>query len=228
MSTFTLFCVKCLLGTYFNFCKVLEYNCGDIMNLFSDIFTFFKILSIVDIIFLIAIVALLILIVTLIYFIKINKEVLDENDFFPPSSDNQHKDEEKKDELIEKIENVQAENFAAEEYNDEEGELLDLESLTQKLKNEENVERISCTEYEKDQEEKAIISYDELLQKHNRYALNYEKEEVIDDLIVKKVNLNDLVNKNEEEKVVGDVRVISYQKEEAFLNALKELNSLLN
>ena len=112
--------------------------------------------------------------------------------------------------------------------------MLDLESLTKKLKAEdENGERITCTEYEKDQEEKAIISYDELLKKHNRYTLNYEKEEIIDDLIVKKVNLNDLVNKNEEEikveeNIKEEVRVISYQKEEAFLSALKELNSLLN
>ena len=217
-----------MLNTYFNFCKVLEYNCGDIMNLLNDIYTFFQILSFVDIIFLAAIITLLILIVTLIYFIKINKEVLDENDFFPPSNNQKKEDENKKEELIEKIENIQTENFAFEEYNDEEGELLDLESLTQKLKNEENVERISCTEYEKDQEEKAIISYEELLQKHNRYALNYEKEEVLDDLIVKKVNLNDLVNKNEEERITSEVRVISYQKEEAFLDALKELNSLLN
>lgn len=219
-----------MLNAYFTFCKVLEYNCGDIMNLLNDIYTFFSILSFVDIIFLVAIITLLILIVTLIYFIKINKEVLDENDFFPPSNDTSKKELEvkKQEEIIEKIENIQTENFVCEEYNDEEGELLDLESLTQKLKNEENVERISCTEYEKDQEEKAIISYDELLQKHNKYALNYEKEEIMDDLIVKKVNLNDLVNKNEEEKSVEEVRVISYQKEEAFLDALKELNSLLN
>ena len=219
-----------MLNTYFNFCKVIKYNCGDIMNLLNDIYTFFSILSFVDIIFLVAIVTLLILIVTLIYFIRINKEVLDENDFFPPSNDNQKKEIEvkKQENIIEKLENIQTENFAVEEYNDEEGELLDLESLTQKLKNEENIERISCTEYEKDQEEKAIISYDELLQKHNRYALNYEKEEIIDDLIVKKVNLNDLVNKNEVEKVTSEVRVISYKKEEAFLDALKELNSLLN
>ena len=50
----------------------------------------------------------------------------------------------------------------------------------------------------------------------------------MDDLIVKKVNLNNLVNKNEEEKIENEIRVISYQKEEAFLDALKELNSLLN
>ena len=56
----------------------------------------------------------------------------------------------------------------------------------------------------------------------------YEKEEIVDDLIIKKVNLNDLVNKNEETEIKEEVIVISYQKEEAFLSALKELNSLLN
>ena len=197
------------------------------MNLLNDIYRFFEILSFVDIIFFVAIITLLILLVTLVYFIKINKDVLDEKDFFPPNNDNKKSDKDaNKITMIEKVEELKKEELV-EEYNDEEGELLDLESLTKKLKQEES-ERITCTEYEKDQEEKAIISYDELLQKHNKYAINYEKEEVIDDLIVKKVNLNDLVNKNAEETIETEVRAISYQKEEAFLNALKELNSLLN
>lgn len=197
------------------------------MEIFKDIYKFINYLSVVDIVFLVAIIALLILVVTLIYFIKINNEVLGEDDFFPPENPR------KEDDLVKVVKEavppqVESNDNIIEEYNDEEGELLDLESLTKKLKEEENSERVSCTEYEKDQEEKAIISYEELLQKKNKYAINYEKEEVIDDLIVKKVNLNDLVNKNEEEEIKEEVRVISYQKEEAFLSALKELNSLLN
>lgn len=203
------------------------------MELFNDIYKFFRCLSFVDVIFLVAIITLLILIVTLIYFIRINKEVLDEDDLFPPVQDN------KKEEVVTNIVPAKNEDLNSiieqipsqaveEEYDDEEGELLDLASLTKKLQAENDDERVSCTEYEKDQEEKAIISYDELLQKRNKYAINYEKEEIMDDLIVKKVNLNDLVNKNNEEKLNEEVRVISYQKEEAFLNALKELNSLLN
>ena len=109
---------------------------------------------------------------------------------------------------------------------DEEGVLLDLDSLTKKLLSEKN-ERLSCEEYEKDQEEKAIISYDELVNHKTGYAINYEKEEVLDDVVVKKVDLNDLVNTNIRDEI-KDVRVISYQKEEAFLSALKELNSILN
>lgn len=199
------------------------------MDLLNDIYRFFRCLSFVDIVFLVAIMTLLILLVTLIYFIRINKEVLDEDDFFPSNKDNKKEEiiEEKKD-IIDQIE-IKPNIEPIEEYNDEEGELLDLEGLTKKLQAEGGSgERINCTEYEKDQEEKAIISYEELLQKHNRYAINYEKEEIVDDLIIKKVNLNDLINKDEQEEMKEEIRVISYQKEEAFLNALKELNSLLN
>jgi len=201
------------------------------MNILNDILLFFQILSLVDVVFLIAIIVLLILIVTLIYFIRINKDVLDEDDIFSEINKVEIQEENKNEvvNIIEKIESVPVSNSISDlEYNDEEGELLDLESLTKKLKEEESNDRINCTEYEKDQEEKEIISYDELLQKRNKYALNYEKEEVIDDLIVKKVNINDLENKNEEEVVSSEIRVISYQKEEAFLDALKELNKLLN
>lgn len=199
------------------------------MNLLNDIYNFIRSLSFVDVVFLVAIITLLILLVTLVYFIRINKDVLEEKEFLVSSNELKTEEDIVKDKNIDiKQFEIQNNENIVEEYNDEEGELLDLESLTKKLKAEENVERINCTEYEKDQEEKAIISYDELIQKHNRFAINYEKEEVIDDLIVKKVNLNDLVNRNEKEEMNEEVRVISYQKEEAFLSALKELNSLLN
>ena len=194
------------------------------MNFFKDIYTFLKCLTLVDITFFVAIMTMLILLVTLIYFIKINKDdVLGEDDFFPlVKNDN----EKVKEEVVEKLTETSSETVNS-EYNDEEEALLDLDSLTKKLQEKENAEQITINNYEKDQEEKAIISYDELLQKQNKYAVNYEKEEVLDDLVVKKVDLNDLINKNVPDKI-KEVRVISYEKEEAFLNALKELNKLLN
>ena len=195
------------------------------MEIFKDIYTFIGCLSLVDIVFLFAIVTLLILVVVLIYFIRINQDVFEEEQIVETSS--KPVLEEIK-EMVSEEEPLKIENHMYGEYNDEEAELIDLESLTKKLKEEENTDRVNCTEYEKDQEEKAIISYDEILQKKNKYAINYEKEEIIDDLIVKKVNLNDLENKNKEEVINAEVRVISYQKEEAFLSALKELNSILN
>lgn len=86
---------------------------------------------------------------------------------------------------------------------------------------------IKFTDYEKDQEDKAIISYDELLNKGNNYELNYEKEEMHDDLSVKKVDLDNLVNKNNNPVSNIEVRLISFQKEEAFLEALKRLQKEL-
>ena len=200
------------------------------MNLFEEIGQFLSHLAFVDIVFFIAIITLLILIVTLIYFIKINRDDPGKDNDLPsgPPSQNDDKNAENSEDLNAIVENITTnEPGVNNEYDDEEGELLDLEKLTKKLQEQEDGERISCNEYEKNQEEKAIISYDELLQKHNQYALNYEKEEVVDDLVIKKVDLNDLENKNEEAEVIG-VKVISYDKEEAFLKALKELNSLLN
>ncbi len=198
------------------------------MELLKDIYKFITGLTFIDIVFFTAIVALLILVVTLVYFIKLNKEVLGEDDLFPNVEDKKETPSPENTEIIEK-ENDVPDLLGLSEDDEEEGELLDLESLTKKLKEEEKTgERTFCNKYEQDQEEKAIISYDELLKKHNKYAINYEKEEVLDDLIVKKVNLNDLTNKNEINYEKEEVKVISYDKEEAFLNALKELNRLLN
>ena len=108
---------------------------------------------------------------------------------------------------------------------DETAEMKIVKEIRENMKNDDVV--INFTDYEKDQEEKAIISYDELLNKSNKYGLNYEKEDVYDDLSVKKVDLDNLVNKNSEIKVNSDVRVISFAKEEAFLEALKQLKKEL-
>ena len=107
----------------------------------------------------------------------------------------------------------------------ETAEMKIVKEIRENMKNDDVV--INFTDYEKDQEEKAIISYDELLNKSNKYGLNYEKEDVYDDLSVKKVDLDNLVNKNSEIKVNSDVRVISFAKEEAFLEALKRLQKEL-
>lgn len=90
----------------------------------------------------------------------------------------------------------------------------------------ENSVVINLSDYEKDQEDKAIISYDELLNKSNRYGLNYEKEELHDDVTVKKVDL-DNISSNTIDSSKSETRVISFAKEEAFLEALKRLQKEL-
>lgn len=102
--------------------------------------------------------------------------------------------------------------------------------IAKELKNQMNKEEkmIQFTDYEQDQENKAIISYDELVNKGtNNYELNYETEEMHDDLSVKKVDLDNLVNKSNSAVSNIEVRVISFQKEEAFLEALKRLQKEL-
>jgi len=88
---------------------------------------------------------------------------------------------------------------------------------------------INLNNYEEEQEEKAIISYEELIKRKNDFAINYSEEENIDEeLTVKKVDLDNLLNKEIEVNPEIKVTVISYEKEEAFLEALKTLQQKLN
>ena len=102
------------------------------------------------------------------------------------------------------------------------------------------------TAYEEEQERKAIISYDELVRDANKESVLYDDEKLIDDIIpVKKIQTANLELPRRKEE--GPVRfelpkteppmevetketskLFSYEKEEAFLKALKELNELLN
>ena len=111
------------------------------------------------------------------------------------------------------------------EVGEETAEMKIVKEIKNNMKNEEPT--IHFTDYEKDQEDKAIISYDELLHKNSNYELNYETEEMHDDLLVKKVNLDDLVNRKVEVNPNVNVRVISFAREEAFLEALKRLQKEL-
>ncbi len=112
------------------------------------------------------------------------------------------------------------------EEKEETAEMKIVKEIRENMKSDDEVV-IKFTDFEKDQEDKAIISYDELLNKNNNYGLNYEKEDIYDDLSVKKVNLDNLMNNNSESKVNSEIRVISFAKEEAFLEALKRLQKEL-
>lgn len=184
------------------------------INILSNIKEFLSSLTVIDVTFFFAVLLLMILIVTLLFFIKLNEESKD------------------KEEDIEKIVNDLDENKAEEEVkyysDDEEGELLDLESITKALENKQN-ENIDLTAFEEEQEKDAIISYDELINKTKTGSINYKSENMMDDLVVKEVDLDNLINesiKNENETIKS--QVISYAQEEAFLDALKKLQQQLN
>lgn len=190
------------------------------MTLIKEFFAAFKTLTFVDCLFFAAVVVLMILIVALIYFIKINKDeeiivINDPNENLPISLD--------------EVENVPISLQDIGQENETE-EPIDLESVAKALE-ERTINPIEMTEYEQEQEEKAIISYDELLSKSNSSVINYEikEEEEPEDISIKKVNLGNLVNTIEEPKPPKvEVRVISYDKEEAFLEALKKLSEQIN
>lgn len=171
------------------------------MSFLKNFFSSITSLTLVDLIFFVAVIVLIILVVTLIYFIKINEDETEAVLDILPSYD--------------------------EVPDNEKEELIDLQSISKALEERKN-NPIDMTEYEQEQEERAIISYEELLEKSKNLALNYEKEEINEDLIIKKVDLDNLVGRVEEEKACVEVRVISYQKEEAFLEALKKLKEQIS
>ncbi len=110
-------------------------------------------------------------------------------------------------------------------------EMVNLQSITKDLENKQNEKTIDFTSYEAEQEEKAIISYDELLEANKKVSINYSEEKNIDDVLVKKIDL-DNTGKIELDPIKKElnsrVELVSYEHEEDFLKALKQLQSLLN
>ena len=185
-------------------------------NLIKDFVTFIKSLSFIDILFILSLIGLVILIVSLIYIYKINDE-----DNVELIGDNNHNNEEEK--TIE---------------NDEE---LDLVSISHAIEDS-TTKPITLNDYEKEQEEKAIISYDELLKTKEipLEEINYKSEENIDGLMVKSIDMDSPTKpielpkiKEKYEKMLEEEKnkktvLISYEKEEEFLETLKKLDKLLN
>ena len=203
-------------------------------NIITDIISFFKTLTFVDVVFMMSIIGLIVLIVTLIYIIKVNDDeeidtVKEIVSITPPVEEN-------KQEVVE--------------------EELDLSQITKEL-DQSSPKVIALNDYEREQEEKAIISYDELLKtKDLQEEINYIKEQSIGDLTVKSVDVESITrpielpkikaklqeideeDKVEEKEVIKPIEddtprhsktiLISYTKEEEFLKALKTLESLLN
>ena len=182
------------------------------IDFIKNVKDFVSSLTIIDITFFFSVVLLMILVVTLLYFIKMNEDTKDNEEIIK--------------ENLTKDLNVNKEDV---KYSDEEeGELFDLESITKALENKEP-SNIDLTAFEEEQEKDAIISYDELINKSKSGAINYKSESMLDDLLVKEVDLNNIVDESAgSSEIVGKTQVISYAQEEAFLEALKKLQQQLN
>lgn len=114
---------------------------------------------------------------------------------------------------------------------------ISLEALTSKLQESTAVIRTDLTKFENEEETKAIISYDELINTQSIPVLKYKNEEEINGLLVRAIDVNNLIetmdpkpishpavyNANKGKKYAA----ISKVKEEELLLSLKKLNSML-
>jgi len=190
------------------------------MNLIYDIWNIISSLSMIDYILYFSVIVLIILVVSLIYVI-------------------QNENMEEKSILKTEIEPVKP---VVEEKQEE----LDLLSIVDTI-DENPKPLVDMTAYEEEQEQKAIISYEELIKGVKQKEISYEKEEMVDDVIpVKRISISPIektvlpkmeltpkepkieVSVTEERKEESKVKLFSYEKEEAFLKALQQLNELLN
>ena len=110
-------------------------------------------------------------------------------------------------------------------------ERFDLESITKNISENYKPENVRLTSYEQEQEDNAIISYEELVRQTNENKLNYDTsykyEE--DDIDVKKIDLDNEVTESTSyvSNSKPQITLMSYEKEEEFLKALKQLQGTL-
>lgn len=195
------------------------------MNILEDIWAIVSSLSIVDYILYFGIITLICLVISLIYILKTEKLEQEDKDVFEEGPLDTSKDEE-----------------------------IDLQNIVNII-DENPKPLVDMTAYEEEQEQKAIISYDELIKAAQAGSLSYDNEELVDDVIpVKKIQVSpmELPKLKENESVISSlelpqkepklevdtvvsptpttaqVKLFSYEKEEAFLKALQQLSELLN
>ena len=102
------------------------------------------------------------------------------------------------------------------------GDADDLESITKELEIIPREKNIELTPYEEEQESKAIISYDELVNNQLNNEVNYSETSKEHDVQIKQVDL----------EKTGNIEIVregksNYSHEEEFLNDLKDLQKKL-
>lgn len=107
-------------------------------------------------------------------------------------------------------------------YKNEECEFLN--EVKEKIENEYEPSISNLSDYEEEQEKNAIISYEELVKNKDKFGITYDEKYNNEnkEIVVKKINLDNRGTKFEESSELK-VKLMSYDKEEAFLIALKKL-----
>ena len=98
--------------------------------------------------------------------------------------------------------------------------MIDLDKITANIERDYKPLNIELTSYEQEQENNAVISYEELKNK----GMNTTYEELEETSGVKKIDFNKQIYLEHTQKI--EVPLLSnYEKEEAFLKALRQLQS---
>ena len=99
-----------------------------------------------------------------------------------------------------------------------------LNDIKEQIEKEYKPSTSNLTDYEEEQEKNAIISYEELLQNKDKFGIAYDEKYTNEnkEIVVKKISIDKNVKSNEKPSELK-VKLMSYDKEEAFLTALKQL-----
>jgi len=102
-------------------------------------------------------------------------------------------------------------------------DMQDLEKISKNIESDYKPVNIELTSYEKEQEDNAIISYEELVKTQDSGYTYDESFKPESDVSVKRIDLDkssgEIIAPQEKTKV----KLLNYDKEEAFLAALKQL-----
>lgn len=102
---------------------------------------------------------------------------------------------------------------------------IDLEAITKNIEETYKPVTIKLTDYEQEQEDKAIISYDELV-RNGVQEVSYEPEFKNESTIeIKKIDLENTSSSPDHNRI--GVTLMSYEAEESFLKALRQLQNNL-
>lgn len=107
---------------------------------------------------------------------------------------------------------------------------FDIEAVTKAIEKDYKPETIRLTSYEEEQENNAVISYEELLKNKDKISVSYDDEYEFEEptLSVKKFDLTNTSETPVIDESKLKVQLMSYEKEEEFLKALKDLQSNLS
>ena len=107
---------------------------------------------------------------------------------------------------------------------------FDIEAVTKAIEIDYKPETIRLTSYEEEQENDAVISYEELLKNKDKISVSYDDEYEFEEptLSVKKFDLTNTSETPVIDESKLKVQLMSYEKEEEFLKALKDLQSNLS